>query len=72
MSVRRQEKEFRERALEELDSKDLRIEDLEAEVLRLEKVAEEGKATTSSELKRFPEVEDAEACKSLECLREND
>ena len=72
MSVRRQEKEFRERALEELDSKDLRIKDLEAEVLRLEKVAEEGKATTSNELKRFPEVEDAEAYKSLECFGEND
>merc|ERR1719209_1420398 len=55
MSVRRQEKEFREKALEELGSKDLRIEDLEAEVLRLEKVAEEGKATTANELKRFPE-----------------
>jgi len=38
----------------------------------LEKVAEEGKVTTSSELKRFPEVEDAEACKSFEYLREND
>ena len=72
MSVRRQEKEFRERALEELGSKDLRIEDLEAEVLRLKKVAEEGKATTSNQLKRFPEVGDAEACKDLECLREND
>ena len=72
MSVRRQEKEFRERALEELGSKDLRIEDLEAKVLCLEKVAEEGKVTTSSELKRFPEVEDAEACKSFEYLREND
>merc|ERR1719187_1165624 len=72
MSVRRQEKEFRERALEELGSKDLRIEDLEAEVLRLKKVAEEGKATTSNQLKRFPEVEDAEPCKDLECVREND
>ena len=72
MSVRRQEKEFRERALEELGSKDLRIEDLEAEVLRLKKVAEEGKATTSNQFKRFPEVEDAEACKGLQCLREND
>ena len=65
MSVRRQEKEFRERALEELGSKDLRIEDLEAKVLRLEKVAEEGKATTSSELKRFPEVG---RCRSLQKL----
>merc|ERR1719462_325208 len=72
MSVRRQEKEFRERALEELGSKDLRIEDFEAEVLRLKKVAEEGKATTSDQLKRFPEVEDAEPCKDLECVREND
>merc|ERR1719234_335407 len=47
LSVRRQEKEFKEGMLENLNSKDRKIEDLESEVSKLEKRLEEEKASTS-------------------------
>ena len=47
LSVRRQEKEFKEGMLDNLNSKDRRIEDLESEVSKLEKRLEEEKASTS-------------------------
>merc|ERR1719234_1978511 len=47
LSVRRQEKEFKEGMLDNLNSKDRQIEDLESEVSKLEKRLEEEKASTS-------------------------
>merc|ERR1719234_747120 len=47
LSVRRQEKEFKEGMLDNLNSKDRKIEDLESEVSKLEKRLEEEKASTS-------------------------
>merc|ERR1719234_1823826 len=47
LSVRRQEKEFKEGMLDNLNSKDRRIEDLKSEVSKLEKRLEEEKASTS-------------------------
>lgn len=47
LSVRRQEKEFKEGMLDNLNSKDRKIEDLESEVSKLEKRLEEERASTS-------------------------
>jgi len=47
LSVRRQEKEFKEGMLDNLNSKERKIEDLESEVSKLEKRLEEERASTS-------------------------
>ena len=47
LSVRRQEKEFKEGMLDNLNSKEKKIEDLESEVSKLEKRLEEERASTS-------------------------